>query len=761
MSAFKYTPDRQIQVHREGAVRQMCAPFKSHKDGLPEWVKNSSDAYSIAERAPQNRVIVVFAKDSKQPQEKSIACLDFVGMSVERLEESFSNWGDPEAAAGSDPDARVQGGHGNGGKCYMTQMFNDRAELITVRAHRRCHYGVPGGSVRFGYVPDPDAGRDAAVADLPTALDDALSSLGLTLGDLPTEAQEALEVADGFTLVAGFEPKLFEDTIAIDQLLSTLEDHPQMRASLELCRIYLVANGAPAKGGNPVQLPEIAPMEDEEPREIDIPTKLKHPESGGWISTTEDESLPRGKLVLSTSEKNLVLARRRHRHVVTFNTESGYIGFVPVRELSITSSYRDKIYGECFLEAAEAYKKNERQRLATSPLTEALEHFIAHKIQALASEFEERDRRKYKRAVKDGVAAINEALDEWKNKYLSKNFSGWGPGGVDSPPPPPLPLGTPAAITVTMSHTKAGVGVALRPNVKFYDASGKRIRVESYDWVSEDTNVAWVSKEQNILWTFEAGDTRVYVEAGDVASNKVALQVVDIQQITLSPQEVEVQVGGRTSIGAECTLREGTTATDVTLIWTEDHGNVARVNSIGTVFGAGVGETNVTAGDDRCFAENSVRIKVLERTRSGTDKDKKGAGGFPLILVSGGFQQDPETGEDVHFAEDEPPVTQRAIDTERNIWWINSASPLARLYLDDETGHGFESMAWRLYHIERLADVLVSIMMANRLEEDMDIDQWSYERGSLAAKLQKHISTDLRAFISEGTLPTGEGDSDA
>ena len=108
-----------------------------------------------------------------------------------------------------------------------------------------------------------------------------------------------------------------------------------------------------------------------------------------------------------------------------------------------------------------------------------------------------------------------------------------------------------------------------------------------------------------------------------------------------------------------------------------------------------------------------------------------------------------------------PPVTQRAIDTERNIWWINSASPLARLYLDDETGHGFESMAWRLYHIERLADVLVSIMMANRLEEDMDIDQWSYERGSLAAKLQKHISTDLRAFISEGTLPTGEGDSDA
>ena len=99
MSAFKYTPDRQIQVHREGAVRQMCAPFKSHKDGLPEWVKNSSDAYSIAERAPQNRVIVVFAKDSKQPQEKSIACLDFVGMSVERLEESFSNWGDPEAAA--------------------------------------------------------------------------------------------------------------------------------------------------------------------------------------------------------------------------------------------------------------------------------------------------------------------------------------------------------------------------------------------------------------------------------------------------------------------------------------------------------------------------------------------------------------------------------------------------------------------------------------------------------------------------------------
>jgi hypothetical protein len=230
--------------------------------------------------------------------------------------------------------------------------------------------------------------------------------------------------------------------------------------------------------------------------------------------------------------------------------------------------------------------------------------------------------------------------------------------------------------------------------------------------------------------------------------------VVDIREIQLLPEEIDVRVGGRASVGAMCTLRDGTEADDVSLIWTEDHRDIARANSIGTVFGVSPGKTNVTAGDDRCFAENSASVTVTERDSSGDDPDRPGRGGFPLILVSGDFDPHPATGEPVRLTRDDPPVYQPPEDVDLNIWWINSAAPLAELYLDDTAGHGFEKPSWRMYHVERLIDAIVEIRMSSRSDENLDIDQWSYERGALAAEVQAKIVSDLRDFILTGNLPS-------
>jgi hypothetical protein len=40
------TPDANLRVHEEGAIKLICKPFQSHENGMPEWVKNSADAYA-------------------------------------------------------------------------------------------------------------------------------------------------------------------------------------------------------------------------------------------------------------------------------------------------------------------------------------------------------------------------------------------------------------------------------------------------------------------------------------------------------------------------------------------------------------------------------------------------------------------------------------------------------------------------------------------------------------------------------------------
>ena len=79
MGRFDYTPDRDMKVHPAGAINLLCRPFQSHENGLPEWLKNSSDAYARSDAPPEQRVIVLLF-NALGTDEASIAVLDFCGM---------------------------------------------------------------------------------------------------------------------------------------------------------------------------------------------------------------------------------------------------------------------------------------------------------------------------------------------------------------------------------------------------------------------------------------------------------------------------------------------------------------------------------------------------------------------------------------------------------------------------------------------------------------------------------------------------------
>lgn len=760
MCAFRYTPDGETSIHREGAIRHLIATMQSHENGLPEWAKNSADAYVRIDTTPQMRVVVLIFNHGHSARPSSVGCLDFIGMSSRDIEQYFRVWADPNAARAGTSVTDLQGGHGNGGKAYMVQMFQDYSMLYTVKEEKGCKYGVPGDSVQFGYVPDQTKGRDFPVRNLWDALNAALAEMDLKYEALPTAAKQSFENGEGFTFVRGVNPRDYGPTIPVRQLLERIVNHHQMVRTLELCEVYVIVNGRLYNKGRPLALPHIPPLEGaEEPREITIPDSLIDPLSEREVSTTEGGRYPTGKLILRTSNTDMRYGPRRYRHNIRLIAGPGLIGIVEMTDL-IRSPYGNKIYGECMLEALERYKTNDRTRIADSPLTKALKEWLRQQVEEYAQQFETRDQRRYSQDERNALSEMNSALDQWKNQFLDRVISGLvGESEVGvPPPPPPLPIGTPRRIDLDISHRLAGVGVAFRPLVKFFDADGRRIRPVPFRWVSSENNVAMVDEDLMVVNTFSFGPTAIYAETldGKLRSVSVDLEVVHIHEIIVQPQEVKVRAGGRQQLQAICKLANGDVTSDVYLIWTESNSNVARVSAAGMVFGHEPGQTEVYAGDDHCLSRNPASVTVIPVP--GTGGSDRAGRGYPKILISE-IDSDPETGERVEFSREEPPVWQRAVDVDRNIWWINSASPLARTYLDRERGYGFESREWRIYHLERIIEVMVkiAIVYAAHEGEEMSLENWTGRWDEMASLMQAHAAATLKDFIDEGILPRTGG----
>src|SRR5207247_9686151 len=100
----------------------------------------------------------------------------------------------------------------------------------------------------------------------------ARSGIGVDFAGLPAAARDAFAASDGFTLVTGIKPKGWRGRIPIAQVMQALRDHPQMRVSLEFCRVFVMHNGTVVPKGAPLTLDQIPPdLGLAEDRVLDIP----------------------------------------------------------------------------------------------------------------------------------------------------------------------------------------------------------------------------------------------------------------------------------------------------------------------------------------------------------------------------------------------------------------------------------------------------------------------------------------------------------
>jgi hypothetical protein len=158
MAQLVYTPDEDVKVHEENAIKLICSAFQSHESGLPEWLKNSADAYAREDVPEAKRYIIVIFDCGRKGHASSISCLDLLGMTSTVIEESFRIWADPEAARRGAKGSSIQMNF------VFTVCDNAANEICPVWPGRpmTAHWGVPDPAVVTGSAGKiPRAFRDA------------------------------------------------------------------------------------------------------------------------------------------------------------------------------------------------------------------------------------------------------------------------------------------------------------------------------------------------------------------------------------------------------------------------------------------------------------------------------------------------------------------------------------------------------------------------------------------------------------------------
>lgn len=748
-----FTPDDEIHVKPQSAIRLLCAAFRSHEDGLPEWIKNSSDAYARYEIPLEDAAILVLLQDGKAGQPAMVACLDFAGMSTSDIENKFRTWAD-DTAAGTNEG--VEGGHGNGGKCYMTQLFDEYAYLHTLANGRASRYGFKGGSTTPGYFPSRDEGRGYAISNPDAELANAIRPFGLKLGDLPAAARATFARRKAFTIALGVGAKnLMRSKIPTSKWIDNLRGHQQMVRPIQRNQIFVVHNGHIAESASPLHLDEIVPIPGaEKPRIYPIPKELPDPDTGEMIATGASDL---GRLELRTSNKSMRWSLKA-RHTINGWTCAGRsTGYWDVQSLS-RAFYHSQIYGDIYLDTLDHYKQNDRRNHSSAPLTKALREWLTAKIDEYSEEFVKLDKLHATKEEQEELSRLNEALNHWKNAFLEEVFGGVGDtaegDGGKPRPRKPLPRGEVASVALNFTHTLAGQGVSFRPSVEFLDAEGKRVRTVPHEWRSTDWAVATIDSDLNTVTTHQPGRSTISVICKDsgIESNKVEMEVLDITQIELSPLEVQVHAGSRYPVKATVTTHDGRVLDAAYLIWTENSPSTASVSSSGMVYGLVPGETHIIAADNQTECLAPSKVVVLDPKEAG-DRGN----GMPRILLSE-IDEDPLGEGSPRFSSTDPPALQRTQDVEANIWWINMASPLARRYSDAAKNGGAKSREWRVYHLERYIEIMVKIMLTydfkngEQLSFETMLRRWEEE----AAKMQQQATDSLSSYLDGGDVEVAE-----
>lgn len=384
-----------------------------HAKGIAELLKNSVDAYNLEGTPDEEQVIFIYFTLAANSQIKSINVIDFVGMERSKIDAAFKRWFDPNASKKNSQyeqqNIKTLGGHGNGGKFYMREMF-DTSCLITYRNNRLNS---------FGFNEHKQYGFDLSMNDREEEIENAIELSGLRNNNtLFAELKDTLYKRNRFTIVRGIHPKNAYKTNNLKDLINKLIVHPQAKRIIQHKQVYFLS--AQSLKSTKLIIPPLSPKKGfENVYEYICPEVIEY--DNEKIKMYFDKPI---KLLLFTSEEPLKSNKYKGRNSIDFLGDVGVIANYEISKIGHfrTYVYSEFIYGECFAQVMEdeEYVTNDRKEFIHSNKTDALLDWTKKCIESLCEKMEELVKKEKKNINLEKTSELNELLNRWKNRFLQK-----------------------------------------------------------------------------------------------------------------------------------------------------------------------------------------------------------------------------------------------------------------------------------------------------------------------------------------------------
>ena len=386
-----------------------------HVKGVAEWLKNSADAYT-RKGVSDSEQYIFLRFSGKTVKDSRFECIDFAGMAKADIDQAFKRWGDKTAAARG-TGRRMLGGHGNGGKFYMRQMFR-RSQFITYSAGFLNVFGF-NEKKRYGYANGYE--------NKEMSIDDALAFANVPPQLVPAAARSRWAAGEaGFTVVIGDCPEKFRLS-ALATMCQKLKLHPQSRRLVNFKEIYVLYPNSeqPAQKLIPDEIPPRKGFE--KLNRIQIPSNISYENEEFEF---KNSTYPDAYLDLHTSEQPFSRSGDKAAlNSIDILGEVGCIGSYKLNELGYLkySAQAEFVYGECYCPILEDKEddcvKNDREKLVDTEKTKALLGWIKSQVDNLCKELSSQDESERKKADLSKSSEFNEILNAWKNKFMSKIFA--------------------------------------------------------------------------------------------------------------------------------------------------------------------------------------------------------------------------------------------------------------------------------------------------------------------------------------------------
>ena len=428
----------------------------SHAKGIAEWLKNSLDAYLVRRAEGQELLagswpvhLHLMDGQGKRPG-PNLAVVDFCGATHADVNDFLLNWFDTAAARRHSRAslASLTGGHGNGGKFYMREMWAHGARFCTWLGGRTTSLIVDHASDgTCGYWElenERHSWREALAA--------GFTDFGLSANDIeefitdtdPTLITDLENGTRGFSVVAGLSGRQIwtsNDVVSgrrwkLEKLIESVRVAPTGYRPLRELQIRVAIGGKLAMLHlNPEQIEEDPDWPE---RTHHMPSSLPGSDGLGEVKFSVADGKDAGLLTIRKAGSPLTGRRRQVNQITVFDSNGNPVGAFPISELAAgNADHTTFLFGELSVMFAdiEDFVENDRESFRRAPQVGAIREWLRDKLAEFIDDIEDQARAAERDRNLDHAVQLNQMLNDYARRFLqqleSEVFIDWldEPGG--------------------------------------------------------------------------------------------------------------------------------------------------------------------------------------------------------------------------------------------------------------------------------------------------------------------------------------------